>query len=63
MAGEKGHENPSLGKQWFYSYQNPSIVVVDSHLRRVNPSDRRSSHQRPQGKTENHQANMVLSQP
>ena len=62
-AGVNSHENPSLGKQCFYSYQNPSIVAVDSHLHRVNLIARRSTHQRPQGKTENHQANVVLSQP
>jgi hypothetical protein len=37
--------------------------VVDSDLHRVNLSARRSTHQRPQGKTENHQANTVLGQP
>jgi hypothetical protein len=60
VAGEKGHENPSLGKQCSYSHQNPSTVVVDSHLHRINPSARRSNHQNTQGKTENHQENMVL---
>jgi hypothetical protein len=43
--------------------QNLSIVVVDSHLHRVNLSSRRSTHQRPQGKTENHQENTALGQP
>jgi hypothetical protein len=38
-------------------------VAVDSHLHRVNLSARRSTHQRPQGKTKNHQENTVLDQP
>jgi hypothetical protein len=56
----KSHENPSLGKQCFYSYRNSGIVAVDSHLHRENLNARRSTHQRPQGKTGNHQENVVL---
>jgi hypothetical protein len=63
VAGERCHENPSLGKHCSYSYQNLSTTVVDNHLHRINPSARRSTHQNPQGKTENRQENMVLGQP
>ena len=38
-------------------------MIVDSHLHRVNLSAQRSTHQRPQGKTKNHQENTILGQP
>jgi hypothetical protein len=61
VVGERYHENSSLGKQCFY--QNPSTVVADNLLHRMNPSAWRGTHQNTQGKTEKHQENMVLGQP
>jgi hypothetical protein len=47
----------SLGKQCSYLYQNLSTVVVGNHLHEKNPSAQKGTHQRSQGKTENHQEN------
>ena len=63
MAGESCHEDHSSGKQCPYSYQDVSTMVVDNLLFGMNPSAQRSTHQNPQGKTENHRENMVLGHP
>jgi hypothetical protein len=37
--------------------------MVDNFLHRINPSAQRSTHQNPQGMTENHQENIGLGHP
>jgi hypothetical protein len=63
VVKESYHKDPSLSKEGPYSYQDLSTMVVDNHLHGKNPSAQRSTHQNPQGKTENHQENMVLGHP
>jgi hypothetical protein len=38
-------------------------VVVGNHLHEKSPSAQKSTHQKSQGKTENHQENKVLGHP
>jgi hypothetical protein len=63
VVGVRSHENLSLGKQCSYLYQNPTTVVVGNHFHGENPSAQKGTHQKSQGKTENHQENKVLGHP
>jgi hypothetical protein len=54
VVGVKSYERLSLGKQCSYLYQNLSTVVVGNHLHEKSPSAQKGTHQKSQGKTENH---------